>query len=216
MIIGAPVGGEEVMPSRGKMTLTMMMNMRSRRWKWWWWYGITPGWRCVLTANWRHLTFPPRPRTIAMSWHGWQICKLWLCNNRRKSSWIFLGGEVSSHLWEYFFGNMGKWPISIFCGSQSYKFTGWFFSAQISVLKRKTLLNHLLYIKNFVEQNCWSAANHFSFWHWELGGTVKKRPPCTSIQLGRSKERGAKQAQKNKVSQYMMGGDMKNIPWNIW
>ena len=49
-------------------------------------------------------------------------------------------------------------------------------SAQISVLKRKTLFNQRgsLYIENFMEQNLGLAAHHFSFWYWKLGGTVKK------------------------------------------
>ena len=46
-------------------------------------------------------------------------------------------------------------------------------SAQISVLNRKTN-EDVLYIENFMEQNLWLAAHHFSFWYWKLGGTVKK------------------------------------------
>ena len=40
--------------------------------------------------------------------------------------------------------------------------------------KRCSTNEDLLYIENFMEQNLWLAAHHFSFWYWKLGGTVKK------------------------------------------
>ena len=52
------------------------------------------------------------------------------------------------------------------------------YSAQISVLKRKTIFNQResLYIEYFMEQNILLGAHRFSFWYWKLGGTVEKNP----------------------------------------